>query len=91
MAGLGLVWALAIENLLRGVGAALGPVEAFTMVLPGTGAGSLVGSIVGTGGQDQTPGVLDTLSGTQPSGTLVAYLIILPLIALLLVKRRDVT
>ena len=28
--GLGLVWALVLENLLRGVGALLGPVEAFT-------------------------------------------------------------
>ena len=28
--GLGLVWALVVENLLRGVGELLGPVEAFT-------------------------------------------------------------
>ena len=34
--GLGLVWALVVENLLRGVGALLGAVEAFTKVLPGT-------------------------------------------------------
>src|SRR6187397_2156335 len=30
--GLGLVWALVVENLLRGVGALLAPVEAFTTV-----------------------------------------------------------
>ena len=32
--GLGLVWALVLENLLRGVGALLGPVEAFTTCCP---------------------------------------------------------
>ena len=89
--GLGLVWALVVENLLRGVGALLEPVEAFTKILPGTSAGSLVGSIVGVaGGGDGTPGVLDTLSGGQASVTVAAYVVLLPLIALLLVRRRDV-
>jgi len=88
--GLGLVWALVIENLLRGVGALLGPVETFTTVLPGTAAGSLVGSIVGVDSGDGTPGVLDTLSGTQAVWTVAAYVVLLPAIALWLVRRRDV-
>ena len=88
--GLGLVWALVVENLLRGVGELLGPVEAFTKVLPGTGAGSLVGSIVGTGGPDPTPGVLDTLGGGQAIVVLLAYLVLTPLVAGWLVTRRDV-
>ena len=88
--GLGLVWALVVENLLRGVGALLEPIDAFTRILPGTGAGSLVGSIVGVGGADPTPGVLDSLSGAQAIGTVAAYVVILPLIALLLVRHRDV-
>ena len=36
--GLGLVWTLVVENLLRGVGALLGPIESLTHVLPGTAA-----------------------------------------------------
>jgi len=89
--GLGLVWALVIENLLRGVGALLSPVEAFTHVLPGTAAGSLVGSIVGVGpGGDDTPGVVDTLSAGQATWTLAAYVIALPVLSLLLIRRRDV-
>jgi ABC-2 type transport system permease protein len=89
--GLGLVWALVIENLLRGVGSLLGPVEAFTHVLPGTAAGSLVGSIVGVQpGGEGTPGVLDVLSGTQATWTVAAYVVALPLLAILLVRRRDV-
>jgi ABC-2 type transport system permease protein len=89
--GLGLVWALVLENLLRGVGALLDPVEAFTRVLPGTAAGSLVGSLIEvTPGGDGTPGVLDTLSGTQATWTLAAYLLLLPLATIALVRRRDV-
>jgi ABC-2 type transport system permease protein len=88
--GLGLVWALVVENLLRGVGELLGPVEAFTRLLPGTGAGSLVGSIVGTGGPDPTPGVLDTLTGTQATVSVVAFLVLAPVLAGLLATRRDV-
>jgi ABC-2 type transport system permease protein len=88
--GLGLVWALVVENLLRGVGQLLGPVEAFTKILPGTGGGSLVGSIVGTGGADPTPGVLDTLSGGTAVIVLAAYLVLTPLLAGWLITRRDV-
>lgn len=89
--GLGLVWALVVENLLRGVGALLEPVEAFTHVLPGTAAGSLIGSIVGVQeGGDGTPGVLDAISGTQATWTVAAYVVVLPLLALWLVRRRDV-
>ena len=88
--GLGLVWALVVENLLRGVGVLLGPVEAFTKVLPGTSAGSLVGSIVGVGGPDPTPGVLDALTGAQATALLAAYVVVLPVVTLVLVRRRDV-
>jgi ABC-2 type transport system permease protein len=89
--GLGLVWALVLENLLRGVGALLGPVEAFTTVLPGTAAGSLVGALIGGGASpDDTPGVLDVLSGTQATVTVLVYVVALPLLALTLVRRRDV-
>jgi hypothetical protein len=89
--GLGLVWALVVENLLRGVGQLLGPVETITRFLPGTGAGSLVGSIVGTGGPDPTPGVLSTLSGGQATALLLGYLLVAPTIAGWLIARRDVT
>jgi ABC-2 type transport system permease protein len=88
--GLGLVWALVIENLLRGVGELLGPVEAFTKILPGTGAGSLVGSIVGAGGPDPAPGVLDALTGGQAVIVMLGYLVLTPVLAGWLVIRRDV-
>jgi ABC-2 type transport system permease protein len=89
--GLGLVWSLVVENLLRGVGSLLDWVEAFTHVLPGTAAGSLVGSITGVGGPDAAPGVLDTLTGTQALVSMLAYVVLLPLVTVLVVRRRDVT
>ncbi|MCH1865259.1 ABC transporter permease [Nocardioides sp. CFH 31398] len=85
--GLGLVWALVVENLLRGVGALLDPVEALTEVLPGTAAGSLVGALDGVGG---SPGVLDVLSGPVALAIVLAYVVALPLVSLALVARRDV-
>jgi ABC-2 type transport system permease protein len=88
--GLGLVWALVIEGLLRGVGTSLQVVDVFTHFLPGTAAGSLIGSIVGVGGPDPTPGIIDTLSATRALVTLAAWLVLLPLASLWLVRRRDV-
>lgn len=89
--GLGLVWALVVENLLRGVGNLLGAVEALTHVLPGTAAGSLVGAMVGVDrGAGDTPGVVDAISGAQATWTLLAYAVVLPLLSLVLVRRRDV-
>lgn len=88
--GLGLVWALVVENLLRGVGSLLGWVEALTEVLPGTAAGSLVGSIVGVSGGDGTPGVVDTVPGAQAALTVAAYIVAAVAASVLLVRRRDV-
>jgi ABC-2 type transport system permease protein len=88
--GLGLVWALVIEQLLRGVGNSLNAVAVFTHFLPGTAAGSLIGSIVGVGGPDSTPGIIDTLSGTRALITLAAWIVVLPLATVWLVRRRDV-
>ena len=88
--GLGLVWVLVVENLLRGVGTLLGPVEAFTKILPGTEAGSLVGAIVGTGGPDDTRAWSTRSRGGQATVLLIAYLVLVPAVIGWLVTRRDV-
>ena len=89
--GLGLVWALVIENLLRGVGASLSWIESFTHILPGTASGSLVGRMIGNvGGPDDTPGLLATLSFDRALWTTVAYAVLLPVVTWWLVRRRDV-
>lgn len=90
--GLGLVWGLVIEQLLRGVGGSLAWVDTFTHFLPGTSAGSLVGQMVGVdpGAPDATPGLLDALSYDRALLMVAAYLVLLPTLTWWLVRRRDV-
>ena len=90
--GLGLLWALVVETLLRGVATVLGGIAAVSDHLPGTAAGSLVGALSaaqsGTG--RDTPGVLSILTGTASSVWLAAYLVGFVVVTLLVVQRRDV-
>lgn len=90
--GLGVVWAIVIEQLLRGVGDSLSWVASFTHVLPGTAAGSLVGRLLGVDPSTPgaTPGLLDALSMERALVTVLAYVAVLPLATWWLVRRRDV-
>ncbi|MFI5622945.1 ABC transporter permease [Nocardioides sp. NPDC051685] len=85
--GLGLVWALVVENLLRGVGGLISAVETFTHVLPGTAGGSLVGALVGE--RSGTPGVVTTIGGEQALITVAAYVLVAGVAAVVLMRRRD--
>jgi ABC-2 type transport system permease protein len=91
--GLGLVWALVVENLLRGVAQLLGPLETITDVLPGTAAGSLAGALGATGpggpAGTGTPGVLTTLTGTSATWLLVVYAVVFLAGMAVAVQRRD--
>jgi ABC-2 type transport system permease protein len=89
--GLGLVWALVVENLLRGVAALLGPLEAVTNVLPGTAAGSLAGAIGAAPQSDPsgTPGVQTILAGGTATMLLLAYAAVFLAASLALTARRD--
>jgi ABC-2 type transport system permease protein len=90
--GLGLVWALVVENLLRGVASLLGPLEAVTNVLPGTAAGSLAGAVGALPQSDPagTPGVQTILAGGPATALLLAYLAGFLVITIGLTTRRDV-
>ncbi|MEV0157933.1 ABC transporter permease [Micromonospora sp. NPDC050686] len=88
--GLGMVWALAVENLLRGVANALEPLEVVTDVLPGTAAGSLAAALgAPTFSEDGTPGVLDAIGGGPAVLLLAVYTAAFALAAGLLIVRRD--
>ena len=91
--GLGLVWVLAVENLLRGVGALWSPIERVTDVLPGTAAGSVAGALGATPVSEPggTPGVLTTLDGGQAVALLAAWATAFVLATGWLVRRRDIT
>jgi ABC-2 type transport system permease protein len=90
--GLGLVWALAVENLVRGFAGLLGFLDAFQRGLPGVNAGSLVASL-GAATLDQsggTPGVTAVVSGPQALLVLSAYVVVLTVAAGVTLHRQDV-
>jgi ABC-2 type transport system permease protein len=91
--GLGLVWALAVENLIRGFAGVLGFLDAFQKGLPGTNAGSLVASL-GAPTIDQpggTPGVTAVVSGPQATIVLLIYVSVIAVVAWLALQRQDET
>ncbi|WP_325097389.1 ABC transporter permease [Nocardia gipuzkoensis] len=86
--GLGLVWVLVVENLLRGVAGIFGPIRAITDHLPGTAAGSLAGAMRTVDGP-ATPGVLDVLARTESLVVLAAYLVVFASGTIWLMRERD--
>jgi ABC-2 type transport system permease protein len=90
--GLGLVWSLVVENLLRGVATLLGPLKVVTDVLPGTAAGSLAGAIGAAPQSDPngTPGVTTILGGTTATVLLLGYLAAFAIITIGVTARRDI-
>lgn len=89
-AGLGLVWNLVVEQLLRGVSGPLPAIKGVTDRLPGSSAGSLSGALgTKTLSEGGAPGVLDALSGVVATSLVVGYLVVGAVLALSLVSRRD--
>jgi ABC-2 type transport system permease protein len=91
--GLGLVWALVIENLIRSVAAPLlDSFDALQKGLPGVNAGSLVAALgAPTRGEQAAPGVISAVDGTQATLVLIAYAVVVALIAGFALQKRDVT
>lgn len=89
--GLGLVWALVIENLIRGAAALLDVFETVLRAMPGVNAGSLVAALTPAGGGRGTPGVTAVVGGTQAAMVLACYAVGFIVLAALFLARRDVT
>jgi ABC-2 type transport system permease protein len=90
--GLGLVWILAIENLVVNVAAPL--LDAFDTAqaaLPGVNAGSLVAALAGPDATVNTPGVAAIVGSTQAAWVLAGFLVLFTALTGLLLIRRDVT
>ena len=79
-----------VENLLRGVGTLLGPVEAFTNPARAPRRARWSARSSGPADPNDTPGVVDTLTGGQATALLIAYLVLVPAVIGWLVTRRDV-
>jgi ABC-2 type transport system permease protein len=88
--GLGLVWLLALENLVRGAAALLDVFDTVQRALPGVNAGSLVAELVSPSGEG-TPGVSAVVGGGQAAAVLAAYAVVGLGLAAFVLQRRDVT
>ncbi|MCZ2821269.1 ABC transporter permease subunit [Modestobacter sp. VKM Ac-2977] len=88
---LGLVWVLAVENLIVNVAAPLlGAFDAAQAALPGVNAGSLVAALAGPDAALRTPGVAAIVDGTQAAWVLTGFLVLFTTVTGLLLTRRDV-
>jgi ABC-2 type transport system permease protein len=87
--GLGLVWVMAVENLLRGVAPLIDVIGRVDKVLPGVNAGSLVAALGGGQGDGYT-GVAAVVSGGQAIWVVATYLLLFGIIGALVLRRRDV-
>ncbi|MGA5305803.1 ABC transporter permease [Nucisporomicrobium flavum] len=86
--GLGLVWLLAVQNLLALIAAPLLDwVAQLQKGLPGPNAGSLAASL---GAATDTPGVQATVGGAQAVVVVAAYLVAFAVLGGLLLRRRDI-
>lgn len=89
--GLGVVWVLAVENLVSGVAASLlTGLQAVRDVLPGVNAGSLVNAALGPVPGEAPPGVTDAVSGGRALLTLVVYAVVFAAVSAVAIRRRDV-
>ncbi|GAA3948766.1 hypothetical protein Aau02nite_10810 [Amorphoplanes auranticolor] len=86
--GLGLVWLLAVQNLLALIAAPLlGWVAQLQKALPGPHAGSLVAAL---GASGDTPGVEARVSGDRAALIVGGYLLVFAAAGDALLRRRDI-
>lgn len=86
--GLGLVWLLAVQNLVSAIAAPLLDwVADLQHWLPGPNAGSLVAAL---GASTQTPGVESLVGAGQAAAVLAAYLVVFSVAGGWLLYRRDI-
>jgi ABC-2 type transport system permease protein len=86
--GLGLVWILAVENLIRFTAPlidAIGQVEKF---MPGADAGSLVAAMGGAA--SSSTGVAAVVGGAQALSSVALYTVLFAAVGAVTLKRRDV-
>jgi ABC-2 type transport system permease protein len=86
--GLGLVWMLAVQNLLALIAAPLLDwVATAQQGMPGPNAGSLVAAL---GAGTDTPGVATVVGGGQAAAVVAAYLLVFAVLGGALLRRRDI-
>ncbi len=88
--GLGLVWVLAVENLIRATAPLLSVMASIEKALPGVNAGSLVAALGASPAGTTADGVAAVVSGGQALLVVALYFVLFAAAGALLLRRRDV-
>lgn len=90
--GLGLVWALVVESVIRASAGTIDLLASLQEALPGVNGGSLIAALGARpiGQQDGTPGVAPIVGGTQATVALLLFVLAFAAVAGWLQQRRDV-
>jgi ABC-2 type transport system permease protein len=86
--GLGLVWILAVENLIRYTASLIDAVAQAEKFMPGADAGSLVAAL-GAASASQT-GIAAVVSGSQALWSVALYMLLFGALGAVILVRRDV-
>jgi ABC-2 type transport system permease protein len=86
--GLGLVWILAVENLIRYTASLIDAVAQAEKFMPGADAGSLVAAL-GAASASQT-GIAAVVSGSQALWSVALYMLLFGAVGAVILVRRDV-
>lgn len=90
--GLGVVWALGVENLVSAVASSVLPaLRPIRDLLPGVNAGSLVAAMTPEMVGPAAPGVSEAVGSGRALVTMTAYLLVACTATAVLLRRRDVT
>lgn len=88
--GIGLVYVLVIENMMRGYVGQIDFIDNIAKVLPGLNADSLASTIVPSSIKDDVAGIVDIVDGTQAVFVMAAYTVGLIVVMAILIRGRDV-
>lgn len=88
--GLGLVWVMAIENLIRATAPLIDVLGKLEKALPGVNAGALVAALGGGQGGGGYTGVSNLVSGGQGTWVVALYVVFFATAGALVLRRRDV-
>ncbi len=89
--GLGLLWLLVVENLVRATAPALGAVSALEKGLPGVNAGALVAALdPAHAAASGSEGIAPIVGGGQALAVVLLYLLLFAAASAVLLRRRDV-
>lgn len=91
--GLGLVWILVVENVVRATAPLVDVISTVEKILPGVNAGSLVaalGGLTALSGSTGGTGIAAIVGGAQALWTVVIYLLVFGAVGAVMIRQRDI-